>query len=366
VGSPQTVDVAQLLAPISDSAPTGTNIRLSAAPLYFNLKDARNSARAAERRADAEADTTGVLPEWRTILELAPKVTIEQSKDLEVAAWLIEALVRTKGFAGLRDGFRITRGLVEQYWDRLYPLQDEDGIRSKVAPLTGLLDAGGTLAQPLRKVPLTNGSGDGPFAAYHYEQAVALGRLSDPEARTRREAAGIVTLKRFTAAAEASGGSYYVNLLADIEECVAELDALSSQLDARAGAEAPPVSSTRDTLETILDTVRRFSKDLVERAKPMAAKEASKSESTPKPVEVDRADIGAGPVRNREDALRILLQVAEYFRTYEPHSPISTSLEEIVRRARLPFAELLAELLPDNAAWRSALMSAGIKPPNAT
>jgi len=68
-------------------------------------------------------------------------------------------------------------------------------------------------------------------------------------------------------------------------------------------------------------------------------------------------------VRGREEALRTLQQVAEYFRKNEPHSPISTSLDEIVRRAKMPFAELLAELLPDDTAWRSALTSAGIKPP---
>ena len=64
--------------------------------------------------------------------------------------------------------------------------------------------------------------------------------------------------------------------------------------------------------------------------------------------------------------LIVLLEVADYFSKYEPHSPISTSLQEIVRRGRLPFSQLLAELLPDTTAWRSALTSAGITPPDAT
>ena len=71
----------------------------------------------------------------------------------------------------------------------------------------------------------------------------------------------------------------------------------------------------------------------------------------------------AGAIRNREDALHILLLVADYFRKYEPHSPICTTLEETVRRARLPFQELLAELLPDRTVWRTALAIAGIKAP---
>jgi type VI secretion system protein ImpA len=73
--------------------------------------------------------------------------------------------------------------------------------------------------------------------------------------------------------------------------------------------------------------------------------------------------VSTGAVLGREEALRTLARVADYFRQHEPHSPISTSLDEIVRRAHMPFPQLLAELLPDPAAWRSALISAGIKPP---
>jgi len=61
--------------------------------------------------------------------------------------------------------------------------------------------------------------------------------------------------------------------------------------------------------------------------------------------------------------LRQLLQLADYFKSTEPQSPLSAILEEAVRRARLSFADLLAELLPDPAAWRGALTNVGIKPP---
>ncbi len=78
----------------------------------------------------------------------------------------------------------------------------------------------------------------------------------------------------------------------------------------------------------------------------------------------DSVKVG-GTLRGREDALRNLQLIADYFRTNEPHSPISTCIDEIVRRAKMPFAQLLAELLPDANAWRSVLVSAGIKPPTA-
>jgi type VI secretion system protein ImpA len=368
VGSPQSIDIEALLAPVSEAAPTGSNIRDDQTPssVYFRLKDSRNAGRAAERRADTEGDSQTQLPEWKTARDLALDILVKRSKDLEVAAWLIEALVRTNGFAGLRDGLSLTRLLVERYWDTLFSLEDEEGIVTKVAPLTGLngLDADGTLIQPIRKVPLTKPGDEGAFAAYHYDQAVALSQIKDPEVRARREQSGAVTLEKFTAAVNASGGPYYVALLADIEESLTELDELSKVLDERAGQAAPPNSAIHNALTAVQEAVQRFSKDLVAREK-LASEDAGADAGN------GQAAVGAagggmisdGPIRNREDALRVLLQVAAFFEKYEPHSPIATSLQETVRRAQLSFSELLAELVADRNAWRSALASAGIKPP---
>ena len=239
-------------------------------------------------------------------------------------------------------------------------LKYRDALR--LAPLSGL---NGTLTQALRKVPLTVHTDAGRFAAYHYDQALALSQVSDPEARARREAAGEITLEQFNAAAKASGGKFYTELLDDIGGCLAHLERLSYALDERAGRNSPSTIDIRNVITNIQDSVRQFSADLVARATaisggagdtPGTGDNSAANNSTSGPL-------GNATVSGREDALRILLRVAEYFRVHEPHSPISNSLEEIVRRARMPFAELLAELLNDQNTWRSMLTSAGIKPP---
>ena len=50
---------------------------------------------------------------------------------------------------------------------------------------------------------------------------------------------------------------------------------------------------------------------------------------------------------SREDALRALGQIAEFFRRTEPHSPLAYTLEEAVRRGRMTWPELLAEIVAD-------------------
>ncbi len=273
--------------------------------------------------------------------------------------------MRKEGFAGLRDGLRLARGLLDKYWDSFFSLEDEEGLATRLAPLAGLNGQGaeGTLIQPLRKVPVTKMRDEGPLAIYHYDQARALAALADAEARARREAAGEVSMERFTAAANESGGVFYISLLEDIDGGNEALQALGEALGARAGRDAPSTSDIAKVLNTIKDTVTAFSADLVAQARAAAA--AGTADGGPAGAGAAGTQGSSSGVRGREEALRTLQQVAEYFRKNEPHSPISTSLDEIVRRAKMPFAELLAELLPDTGAWRSALTSAGIKPPPA-
>ena len=54
-----------------------------------------------------------------------------------------------------------------------------------------------------------------------------------------------------------------------------------------------------------------------------------------------------GQVASREDALRALGEIANFFRRTEPHSPLSYTLDEAVRRGRMTWPELLAEVVAD-------------------
>src|SRR5262249_18067075 len=157
-------------------------------------------------------------PDWRPVLQRGQQALAQKSKDLEVTAYLIEALARLHGYAGLRDGFRLALGLVENFWDHLYPLPDEDGVVTRVAPLTGLNgeDAEGTLINPLGRIPLTEGDSAGPFAYVHYQQAVALNQVVDPDVREARAKRGGVTLEKFQQAVGETPPQFFRTLVEDI------------------------------------------------------------------------------------------------------------------------------------------------------
>jgi type VI secretion system protein ImpA len=71
----------------------------------------------------------------------------------------------------------------------------------------------------------------------------------------------------------------------------------------------------------------------------------------------------SGPIRTREDAFRRLAEVAAYLRVKEPQNPIYLLVERAVAWSRLPFDQLLGELIKDSSARSQVGELLGIKPP---
>jgi type VI secretion system protein ImpA len=374
---PEGFDLAALLAPISEEAPAGTDLREDSSPasLYYRLRDARAEARAAEREMDAPdpdragADTASLPPQWRTIRELGQEAIQGHSKDLEIAAWLTEALLRSDGLTGLAAGCRLMAGLVEGFWDGLFPLPDEEGIPTRVAPVGGLngVSGEGTLTQPIRKLALFNRPNGEPFRFFEYEQSAELATIADAARKQQRLDAGVVpfeTVAAEAAAAERLAGETgmpgFAALAAEAGEAMAAWQALSEALDRRAGADSPPTSRVRDLLEQFRTVVARFAPG--EMTKTPAGAAPAEAGATPAAGAPATVSLAAGAA-SREEALRALGQIADFFRRTEPHSPLAYTLQEAVRRARMSWPELLEEIVPDQTARSAILTSLGIRPP---
>jgi type VI secretion system protein ImpA len=359
------LDFDALMAPVSDAAPAGVDLREDASPqsIYYKLKDLRSAARAAERRLDAGDKEASAQTEWRQVLELSQQALVRQSKDVEVACWLIEALVRMQGFAGLQDGLHLLHGLIETYGDGLHSFTDPDG--GFVAPLGGLngLEGDGTLIQPIRKVPVTAGA-SGAYAAYHYGQAEDLSKLTDNAARERRIAAGVPTIEKFEEALRESSKDFLRALLNDLTASLAALDALSTLLSDKCGAEAPPTSRIKGAIEGVYDLVRARTRDILPPETVAAPANGAAAAGEDAHPAAGVAALAPTAITNREEALRVLGRISEFFKATEPHSTIAFTLDDVIRRARMSLPELLAELLPDAAARRTFLTSAGIRPPD--
>jgi type VI secretion system protein ImpA len=361
--APDVLDFETLLRPIEGESPGGSNPRddTSVSSLYYRVKDLRNAARAAERAA---LDPNAAPPQdWRAVSDAAIKLISTQSKDLESAAWLAEAMLRLEGYPGLRDAFRLIQGLVEKFWEDLYPRADEEGIESKLAPIAGLNGAGanGPLERAIRMVPLVE-SASGAYSLWHYEQALDLVRITDEKRLQARLNDGAITLEQFNQAVSDASPQDIVATLGAVEECQAAFAAMSTAVDQVAGADSPSFSAVRDLLERVAGNIRHFGADKIAAAAVMTEQaEVADGSGAAEESAGGRGGVKVDGFANREEALAALTRIAAYFRKTEPHSPISYTIEDAVRRARMSLVDLLTELSQDPKHAAGILHAAGIK-----
>jgi type VI secretion system protein ImpA len=364
---PEGFDLEALLAPIEGDAPQGIDMRedFSSTSPYNRLRDARSEARDAERGQDAgDADARDPAPLWRTVRELAIKTLTETSKDLEVAAWATEAMVRSHGVAGLYAGAKLMAGLAGQYWDGLFPLPDDYGMETRVSPVTGLngRDGTGSLTQPLYMITLFDRPDGSPVAFYQYQQSEQLGTL-DAERRQQRIDAGAVPMETLEREARAAGMTRFAKLLADARDAREAWQEMANIMDEKAGSDGPSTTAIRDLLSTIIDVVVRFAPpDAVEGDTGAVASEGGVAVAAGGGG-FSGISAGAAAGATREDALRALGEIANYFRRTEPHSPLSYTLDEAVRRGRMSWPDLLSEVVADVDTRNNILTSLGIRPP---
>lgn len=340
---------------IAEDQPCGRNIRIDSdfRDLYFKIKDARGLARAAERMINP-GENVSLSPLWQEVDNLGLQILSSFSKDVEVLAWLTEAQVRLHGYHGLRDVYDLTLSLLEQYFDELHSIGDDDE-EERFAPFAGLNGIGseGTLIQAIRLTSLVPGAKFGQHSLWDFQVSQRPG-----EDRIRGELEN---------AFENLNVAQISEQLAAINGCISLFDRVTEILEERCGSLAPASSNTRNVLAEAASAFRFLARLPEDEAVPedgdvvpLAASHSVSQESAHSLQPILRRPT-AESISSREEAFEILLAVARYFRKVEPHSPISLSLETLVRRGRMGFSDLLAELLPDAHQRQAVLTAAGIR-----
>lgn len=320
-----------VLTPIAGDNPAGVFLRWeSADTTYDAIKDARE-----EEDDLPQGDWTRErkTADYEAVIRLAGDALAERSKDLQLAAWLTEALTRRDGFGGLAQGLDLLRSLLEDFWETVYPPIEDDGdAEFRAAPLVWV---GDRLHETVRLIPLNRRG----HAFVTFKDARAVGYESDvagdAERRRARESAieeGKLTPEDFDAGVGETPKAWYKGLVGDHEACVAALEALDATCSERFGDDAPSFRVLREAL----DEVGRVAQQLLGR----------KLEQDPDPVEPEPAmdpvsgapageTGGSGPSsanapagaslaaepRTESEAARCVAAAARFFRRAKPTDP---------------------------------------------
>ena len=376
--SPLTLDFDALLAPIDGDNPAGESVRY--AGTYDAIQEARREDDDLDR-GDWERATK--VADWAGVIATATDTLATRSKDLQIAVWLVEALIKRHGFAGLRDGLRLLWELQERFWDSLYPEIEDDDLEFRAAPLEWLNEK---IAVPIRQVPVTQGLNGERYSWFDREESRVtdnLGRRSE-EAMQAAIASGKLTGEQFDKAAESTPLDYYQTIFEDLTQGQEAYDKLDQLLDDHYGRAAPSCMNIKQALQDchamVEDMVKKrggfATKSLPSEAEGEPAGERDLAEPSQDGVEPAVAVAPPAPSVNdavapltagltlepkdRADALRRLAAVADFFRRTEPHSPVAYLVQRAVRWAELPLEEWLKYVIHDDTTLANVRETLGL------
>jgi type VI secretion system protein ImpA len=331
MASAQHLEIERLLAPIPGEDPAG-------APVSFVLRQQLDEARKSIDPANFAPDDplrpeTFQPADWRGIIGRTTDLLAQSSKDLLLAARLLEALLKVHGFGGLRDGLVLMRRLVEDAWDRLNPPIEDGDLEVRAAPFNWLDDAdrGARFPGSVRAVPVVLADG------------ASFGWIDWRKAQDAQDAEKSAAFDR---ALQAMPRQACQDTVDDIDAALVELAGLAQALTARLGENAPALLQVRQALTDC----RTLAGMLLARKGPAPGPEpAEEPAATAAAPAAPAANGQAAPRRmaTRQDVYAQLAEAAELLMQIEPHSPIPYLIRRAVQLGKLPFPQLMRELVRD-------------------
>jgi type VI secretion system protein ImpA len=318
-----------LLNPIPGDSPSGTNLRY--APVYDKIKEAR---RQDDDAPQGEWQRDRKVADYKQVVKLAGDALASQSKDLQLAAWLTEAFLHQEGFSGLQQGMGLIHGLVENFWDTLYPEIEDGDLELRSAPLEWL---GTRLDDPVRKAPLTRGG----FSYYKFKESRTVGSEEDAaqseqkrEAREQAIADGKVTFEEFEKDSAATPTAQYEAWVAALDGSLESIDSLRTLCDEKFGNYAPSFTHLKTALEEVRNVANQILQKRLDqegrRPEPedteaesessFAEDSGSETESAAAPARKKRAAAGLEP-QDLDEVTPRLAAVARFLRQQDSSSP---------------------------------------------
>lgn len=329
------LDVPVLLAAVSPDSPCGDDLEYDAA--FLELE---RIAQGQPERQMGDAVLPAEPPEWPRVRALASEL-FGRSKDLRVANLLLQSNVALDGLDGLAEGLLLVRELLGQYWDGVYPLLDADDDNDptfRINALTGLVAE--PLLQLVWAIPLVRSRAFGPVNLRAALNAAGLQRFAS-ETLSPEQIAGAFAdadADALAATRRALDGAQEHALA--IESGVAERVGSAQGLDL-----GPLRQLLRQALQVFdLYGPQGAGESLAPGAEAVADEQVG---AAPVAAVAAPAPRASGEIANREDVLRQLDRLLEYYVRHEPSSPVPVLLKRAKTLVTADFAEIVRNLIPD-------------------
>jgi type VI secretion system protein ImpA len=345
------IEVETLLAEISAEAPAGADVEYD--PEYFELeKIAKGTPESTMGEEKIEAEE----PNWREVKAAALKLS-ERTRDMRVALILAVALLKEDGLPGFRDGIALIKGLVDRLWEQFFPKLDPDDNNDPTIRVNLLRNLSGDnsaadmykFKQRLKEAVLTNSPQK--IGAFSYRDIqIAKGEIPAPEAK--EGAPPPPTPQLVNAAFEDTSTEDLQANQTTLQDSLADIDAFLTALNEKVGeGNGPDLSELKEVLNSIKGV---FDDQLTRRGVGAPGAEGGEAGAEGGEAAGEGGATGggirrgiAGDISSREDVIKMLDKINNYYERYEPGSPVPIFMNRAKRLVTMNFADLIKDLAPD-------------------
>ncbi len=331
------VDVSHLLNPVSDETPHGEDLEYDA-----DFLELERLAQGQPERQMGQSVIAAEPPDWRQVRERASDL-FARSKDLRLASLYLQSAIALDGLNGLAQGLTLVRELLNQFWDGVYPQLDADDDNDPTIRINAL---NALSAEPvivlLREASITRSRAFGAVSIRAALNAADLQRFSSETLSPEQLRGAFLDTD-----AELLDSTRVV-----LDEAAAALADIEGLLSDRVGSAQ---SANLESLKQVLRHTRQIFNDQA----PAAGDELSYS-SEEMPTDSDAGDgqssappaarqapAAPGRIASRDDVLRTLDRLLEYYAQHEPSSPVPVLLTRAQKLVTADFAEIVRNLIPD-------------------
>ncbi|MCG7985447.1 hypothetical protein A3194_14880 [Candidatus Thiodiazotropha endoloripes] len=324
-----TLDLDQLLSVVSDDEPAGSDLEYD--PLFGEME------RAAEGKEEQQFGDTIIPaedPDWRELKKKSLEVA-SKSRDLRAAIHLTRALIHTDGFNGLADGLALVKGYLDGYWDSVHPQLDPDDDNDptlRINTLINICDPFDYLAG-INKIPVVSSTIMGKFS--YRDIQLASGNLQTSEGDSQE-----LSLDQIDAAFRESSDEDNQQTLDLITASAEAVVGIESRLNELVGVDQAP------NLSALVELLKEIANEVAQRCGLESASEASETAADGSVAAAQNQPAAPGTINNRDDVIKTLERITQYYEKNEPSSPIPLLLDRAKRLVKMDFYEIVQDLAP--------------------
>ena len=316
------------------------------------------------------------VADWDFVKNQCAELLSDTSKDMKLALWYVDALSHTDHLAGISQGLSLLQALNDEYWLTMYPPLDgeEDSMDIRAGLLSWFVKA---LTDDIKQLSLA----DTKLESYDYNYYLTARdhdkqRQQNPDSETSNH----LTLSDYNHAIKNSSEAWQKALMSNLNKVTEQWQDLTDQLNDLMGMDAPVFAPVTDLLVALTQHLRPLIPEYADTTNNMCPEgiadtvnstddnestmlDGNKSlASTKNVILTDFNPSNRDHQSNRQQALKLLAQIQEYFATNEPHSPATFLLGRAIDWADMPLDQWLTHIIKNEDQLSMISDMVGIQP----